>query len=175
MKSNKKILVFIGTRPEAIKMFPLIVLLLNYYNLIICLTGQHKELLDQVVKLFNLEVKYDLKIMKANQTLSNISQIILQKIDRVINKEKPDLVLVHGDTTTAFISALSCFYNKIKIGHVESGLRTNEVYSPFPEEANRQFIARIADLHFSPTDLSKRNLIKENIPRKKFLLLEILL
>ena len=167
MKSNKKILVFVGTRPEAIKMFPLIDLLSRHYNLILCLTGQHKELLDQVVKLFNLKVKYDLKIMRANQTLSNISQTILKKIDHVIIREMPDLVLIHGDTTTAFISALSSFYNKIKIGHVESGLRTNKIYSPFPEEANRQFIARIADLNFSPTDLSKRNLIKENIPKEK--------
>ena len=166
MKTKKKILVIIGTRPEAIKMFPLINILSKSYNLDLCLTGQHRELLDQVIQLFCLKPKYNLRIMKSNQTLSGISEIILKKIERVIKQAKPNLILVHGDTTTTFISALAAFYHKIRIGHIESGLRTNKIYSPFPEEANRQLISRITDLHFSPTDLSKKNLIKENILKK---------
>lgn len=167
MKIKKKILVIIGTRPEAIKMVPLIKTLSKSYKLNICLTGQHKELLDQVIKLYDLKPKYNLKIMKNNQTLSSISETILKKIDKVIIEEKPDLILIHGDTTTSFISALSAFYHKVKIGHIEAGLRTNNIYSPFPEEANRQLISKLADLHFSPTELAKQNLIKENISKEK--------
>ena len=128
---------------------------------IVCVTAQHREMLDQVLKIFNIVPDYDLDIMQKGQTLTELTSRVLVKLDNVIKEVKPDIVLVHGDTTTSFVGALAAFYNKVKIGHVEAGLRTYDLYSPFPEEANRQFVGVLADLNFSPTENSKNNLLKE--------------
>lgn len=159
----KKILIFFGTRPEAIKLCPLIIELKKraYFDTKICVSGQHKEMLPQVMAIFGLKPDYDLDIMKDNQTLSDITSNILQKINDVLDKEQPDLVIVHGDTTTTFTTALASFYRNIPIGHVEAGLRTNNIKSPFPEEFNRRVVSLISDLDFCPTQLSRENLLKE--------------
>ncbi|KEI17501.1 non-hydrolyzing UDP-N-acetylglucosamine 2-epimerase [Clostridium haemolyticum] len=167
MKKLKVMSVF-GTRPEAIKMAPLIKELEK--NKIIeskvCVTAQHREMLDQVLTLFNIVPDYDLNIMKKNQTLSSITTEVLNNLNDIFVKEAPDLVLVHGDTTTTFASALAAFYNKIKVGHVEAGLRTYDKYFPFPEEMNRKLTGSIADLHFAPTAINKENLLREGINEK---------
>lgn len=159
----KKIMVVFGTRPEAIKMGPLVKELKRRKGLdvVVCVTGQHKEMLKQVLDVFGIIPDYDLEVMKKNQTLFDITVAILSKIKDVLSKENPDLVLVHGDTTTTFVSALACFYMKIKIGHVEAGLRTYNIHSPFPEEFNRQGVGIISNLNFAPTEKSKNNLIQE--------------
>lgn len=159
----KKVLVIFGTRPEAIKMCPLVLELKSRKELqtIVCVTGQHKQMLDQVLNVFEVAPDYDLAIMKSNQTLFDVTSSILENIKDVLLNEKPDLVLVHGDTTTAFASALASFYCQIPVGHVEAGLRTYDIYSPFPEEFNRQAISIISSLNFSPTESSMNNLIKE--------------
>lgn len=159
------ILVIFGTRPEAIKLAPLILILRNNknINLTVCITAQHRKMLDDVLNVFSINPEIDLDIMTNNQNLETITKIVLEKVSNVLDKIKPNLVLVHGDTTTAFVSALSAFYKKIKVGHVEAGLRTYDKYSPFPEELNRQFISKIADLHFAPTKESVSNLISEGI------------
>ncbi|WP_195940436.1 non-hydrolyzing UDP-N-acetylglucosamine 2-epimerase [Romboutsia sp. 1001713B170131_170501_G6] len=158
-----KVMTIFGTRPEAIKMAPLVKELESRDNIesIVCVTAQHREMLDQVLDTFNIKPSYDLNIMKSNQSLSQISMNIMKGLDKVIKEVKPDLILVHGDTTTTFISSLVAFYNQVKVGHVEAGLRTYNKYSPFPEELNRQLTSVIADIHFAPTEKSKENLIKE--------------
>ncbi len=160
-----KVLTVFGTRPEAIKMAPLALELKKYDEIesIVCVTAQHRQMLDQVLELFNITPDYDLDIMKTRQTLIGITTRILEGLDEVIKKEQPDILLVHGDTSTSFVAGLSAFYNQVKVGHVEAGLRTYDKYSPFPEEMNRQLTGRIADLHFSPTKQNRLNLLKENI------------
>lgn len=167
--NNKKIIVVFGTRPEAIKMCPLVKELKKNlaFKIKVCVTGQHREMLDQVLKIFGIEPEYDLSIMKPNQTLFDVTGNILNSIKQVFELEKPDLVLVHGDTTTAFAAGLAAFYLNIKVGHVEAGLRTNNLQSPFPEEFNRQAIDLFADFYFVPTENSKQNLLKENKERNK--------
>lgn len=166
---QKKIMAVFGTRPEAIKMAPLLKELQKNenYRVIITVTAQHREMLDQVMGLFDLKADYDLDIMKDKQTLSGVSARIITKLDRILAKENPDLLLVHGDTSSTFIGALTSFYNQIKIGHVEAGLRTHNKYSPFPEEMNRQLTGVLADLNFAPTKRAKENLLLENIESEK--------
>lgn len=165
MKKIKVMTVF-GTRPEAIKMAPLALELQKYPEIepVVCVTAQHREMLDQVLDIFKLKPEYDLDIMKERQTLIGITTRVLEGLDKVMKEAKPDIVLVHGDTSTTFVGALAAFYNQIKVGHVEAGLRTYDKYSPFPEEMNRCLTGRIADLHFSPTVQNRENLLKEAIP-----------
>ena len=159
----KKVMLVFGTRPEAIKMCPLVNELKGRKNIqtVVCVTGQHRQMLDQVLEVFNVVPDYDLSIMKDKQTLFDITTSILSKIKIVLENEKPDVVLVHGDTSTTFVTALACFYLQIPVGHVEAGLRTYNVYSPYPEEFNRQAVSIISKYNFAPTELSKNNLIKE--------------
>lgn len=159
----KKIMVVFGTRPEAIKMCPLVNELRNrrMIDTVLCVTGQHREMLDQVLETFKIEPDYDLAIMKEKQSLFEITSSILMGIRPILEKEKPDIVLVHGDTTTTFSTALACYYLKIPIGHVEAGLRTYDVFSPYPEEFNRQVVSIISKFNFVPTVLAEKNLIKE--------------
>ena len=164
----KKVMLVFGTRPEAIKMCPLVNELKGRSNIqtVVCVTGQHRQMLDQVLEVFNVKPDYDLSIMKDKQTLFDVTISILEKIKDVLTEEKPDVVLVHGDTTTTFAGALAAFYNQTAIGHVEAGLRTNDKYSPYPEEMNRQMVDCMTDMYFAPTDLSKNNLINENLKLK---------
>ena len=159
----KKIMVSFGTRPEAIKMCPLINELKtrSEIELVVCVTGQHREMLEQVLDEFNVLPDYDLSIMKKGQTLFDVTTSILNRMKEVLEKEKPDIVLVHGDTSTTFVTALACFYLQIPIGHVEAGLRTYNMDSPYPEEFNRQAVGLVTKYHFAPTELAKANLIKE--------------
>lgn len=159
----KKIMVVFGTRPEAIKMCPLVNELKSRENIktIVCVTGQHRQMLDQVLDTFNIVPDYDLSIMKEKQTLFDVTTSILDKIKIVLDEVKPDTVLVHGDTTTTFATALACFYMQIPIGHVEAGLRTYNINSPYPEEFNRQVVGIMAKYNFAPTNVSKDNLIRE--------------
>ena len=159
----RKILVVFGTRPEAIKMAPLVKELESRPNVepVVCVTAQHRNMLDQVLEVFGIEPDYDLDVMKSGQTLTYITAEVLTGIEEIIIKEKPDLVLVHGDTTTAMAAALAAFYQQIKVGHVEAGLRTFDKHSPFPEEMNRQITGRIATYNFSPTPLAEKNLHEE--------------
>ncbi len=159
----KKVMLVFGTRPEAIKMCPLVNELKQHDTIetVVCVTGQHKEMLDQVLDVFRVVPDYNLGIMKANQTLFTITTSILEKIQPVLEEEKPDIVLVHGDTTTTFATALAAFYMGIKVGHVEAGLRTYNLQSPYPEEFNRQATSIVADYNFAPTQVSKENLQKE--------------
>ena len=158
-----KVMTVFGTRPETIKMAPLVKELQNRDEIetIVCVTAQHRQMLDQVLNAFQIVPDYDLDIMKQGQTLSDITTRVLQGLESVIKEVKPDIVLVHGDTTTTFAGALAAFYNQVAIGHVEAGLRTYNKYSPFPEEANRQFVGVISDMNFAPTEQSKENLLKE--------------
>ncbi len=164
-----KVMTVFGTRPEAIKMCPLVLELKKYENItpIVCVTAQHREMLDQVLEAFGVVPDYDLDIMKTRQSLAGITTRVLMGMEDVLKKERPDIVLVHGDTSTSFVAALGAFYEQIKVGHVEAGLRTYDIYSPFPEEMNRQLTGRIANLHFSPTQKNVDNLIKENVDREK--------
>ena len=159
----KKVMLVFGTRPEAIKMCPLVNEFKSRKMLetVVCVTGQHRQMLDQVLDAFSVKPDYDLSIMKDKQTLFDITANILCSIKEVLEKEKPDVVLVHGDTSTTFVAALACFYLQIPIGHVEAGLRTYNILSPYPEEFNRQAVSIIAKYNFAPTELSKNNLIKE--------------
>jgi UDP-N-acetylglucosamine 2-epimerase (non-hydrolysing) len=164
MTHSKKILLCFGTRPEAIKMAPLYhELRKSHFEVKVCVTAQHREMLDQVLDFFEIVPDYDLDLMQANQSLNGLSAKILFKIDEVLGKEKPDLVLVHGDTTTSSMVALAAFHQGIKVGHIEAGLRTYNKQSPFPEELNRQITSRIADIHFTPTAQATQNLLKEGI------------
>ena len=160
-----KVLTVFGTRPEAIKMAPLALELEKYEEIDskVCVTAQHRQMLDQVLEIFGITPDYDLDIMKDRQTLAGITTRVLEGMDDVIKKENPDIVLVHGDTSTSFVAALAGFYNQVKVGHVEAGLRTYDIYSPFPEEMNRQLTGRIAEMNFSPTNQNKANLLKENV------------
>lgn len=164
-KKNNKICFVFGTRPEAIKLAPLIIEFQKRENCIteICLTGQHKEMLSQVLNDFEIKETVNLQLMKENQTLVGFASVALTEIDKYLQQSKPDVVLVHGDTSTALYGALAAFYNKIPVAHIEAGLRTNNKYSPFPEEMNRTLVAKLTEWHLSPTQLSKDNLLKENI------------
>lgn len=159
----KKIMLVFGTRPEAIKMCPLVNELKTRSELqtVVCVTGQHRQMLDQVLNAFNVEPDYDLSIMKEKQTLFDVTTGILTRIREVLEEEKPDVVLVHGDTSTTFVTALACFYLQIPVGHVEAGLRTYNILSPYPEEFNRQAVSIIAKYNFAPTEQSRQNLLKE--------------
>lgn len=159
----KKIMLVFGTRPEAIKMCPLVNELKSRKNIktVVCVTGQHRQMLDMVLDTFQVVPDYDLSIMKAGQSLFDITTNILNRIGEVLDEVKPEVVLVHGDTSTTFATALACFYKQIAVGHVEAGLRTYNIYSPYPEEFNRQAVSIISKYNFAPTELSKANLIKE--------------
>ncbi len=159
----KKVMLVFGTRPEAIKMCPLVNELKRRSGIrtLVCVTGQHRQMLDQVLEAFAVVPDYDLSIMKERQTLFDVTTNILNRIREVLESEHPDVVLVHGDTSTTFVTALACFYLQIPVGHVEAGLRTYNIYSPYPEEFNRQAVSIISSWHFAPTELSKQNLLKE--------------
>lgn len=165
MNKSIKVMTIFGTRPEAIKMAPLVLELQKYpdrFESIVTVTAQHRQMLDQVLNIFGITPDYDLNIMKDRQTLVDVTTRGLEGLDKVMKEVKPDIVLVHGDTTTTFIASLAAFYNQIVVGHVEAGLRTWNKYSPFPEEMNRQLTGVMADLHFSPTTMSAENLRREN-------------
>lgn len=164
-----KVMSIFGTRPEAIKMAPLVKELEKRENIesIVCVTAQHREMLDQVLETFDIKPDYDLNIMKQGQTLADVTTRALTGLEEVIKEARPDIVLVHGDTTTTFAGALAAFYNQVAIGHVEAGLRTDNKYSPYPEEMNRQMVDRLSDMYFAPTEISKNNLLKENINESK--------
>lgn len=163
-----KVLLVFGTRPEAIKMAPLVKELKdnNNFNSKVCVTAQHREMLDQVLNIFDIVPDYDLNLMKVGQDLYDITSRVLLGLREVLDDFKPDMVLVHGDTGTSTAAALAAFYKQIPVGHIEAGLRTNDIYSPWPEEMNRQITTRLTTLHFAPTELSKANLLKENVPEK---------
>lgn len=165
----KRVLLVFGTRPEAIKMCPLVNELKKRKNIetIVCVTGQHRQMLDQVLETFNVVPDYDLSIMKDKQTLFDITTNILNRIKEVLEEARPDVVLVHGDTSTTFVTALACFYLQIPIGHVEAGLRTYDIYSPYPEEFNRQAVSIISNYNFAPTQKAKENLIREGKDESK--------
>lgn len=166
--SKKTVMLVFGTRPEAIKMCPLVNELKKRESIktVVCVTGQHRQMLDQVLETFNVIPDYDLSVMKDKQTLFDITTNILNRIKEVLEKVKPDTVLVHGDTSTTFVTALACFYLQIPVGHVEAGLRTYNIYSPYPEEFNRQAVSIISKYNFAPTEKSKNNLIKEGKDEK---------
>lgn len=168
----KKIMTIFGTRPEAIKMAPLVLALKNDPELepIVVVTAQHREMLDQVLEIFGITPDYDLNIMKAGQTLSEVTSRVILGLEEVIKEVRPDMILVHGDTTTTFAGSLAAFYNEVAIGHVEAGLRTWQKYSPFPEEMNRQMTGTLADLHFAPTDDAAQNLRNENKPEDRIVI-----
>lgn len=161
-----KVLTIIGTRPEAIKLAPVIMQLGRLYDRFtskVCVTAQHRAMLDQVLEIFNIKPDYDLDVMLPGQSIAQITSRAIEGLDRVIKSLGPDLVLVQGDTTTAFCGALAAFYNKVRVGHVEAGLRTENIYAPFPEEINRRLVSRLTDYHFAPTDTARKALLKENI------------
>lgn len=163
----KTVLVVFGTRPEAIKMCPLVNELKRRpceFNAVVCVSGQHREMLDQVLRVFNVEPDYDLSVMKANQTLFDVTSDVLLSIKSVIEQTSPDIVLVHGDTTTSFAAALAAFYLHVPVGHVEAGLRTHNLQSPWPEEFNRQAVDLVSDYYFAPTETSRHNLLAEGKP-----------
>ncbi|MGI2180141.1 non-hydrolyzing UDP-N-acetylglucosamine 2-epimerase [Shewanella frigidimarina] len=162
--SKKKILTVFGTRPEAIKMAPLVHALAadERFEAKCCVTAQHREMLDQVLELFDITPDYDLNLMKAGQTLNDVTSRIIQELKPVLQEFKPDVVLVHGDTATTFAASLAAYYEQIEVGHVEAGLRTGNIYSPWPEEANRRLTGVLTKYHFAPTETSKENLLKEN-------------
>ncbi len=165
----KKIMLVFGTRPEAIKMCPLVNELKTRDGIqtLVCVTGQHRQMLDQVLEAFSVTPDYDLSIMKDRQTLFDVTANILLKIREVLEAEKPDVVLVHGDTSTTFVTALACFYLQIPVGHVEAGLRTHNIYSPFPEEFNRQAVGIISQYNFAPTTMARDNLLREGKPAER--------
>lgn len=170
MEEKKKILLVFGTRPEAIKMLPLSLYLNNYadkFEVLICLTGQHREMLDQVMTIFDVKADFDINIMQQKQDLYDVTSRVLLGMRDVLDTIKPNLVLVHGDTATSMATALAAYYQQIPVGHVEAGLRTHNIYSPWPEEINRQITGRIATYHFAPTLLSKQNLLNEGVNEKK--------
>lgn len=165
----KKVMLVFGTRPEAIKMCPLVNELKTREGIqtLVCVTGQHRQMLNQVLEAFSVTPDYDLSVMKDRQTLFDVTANILLKIREVLEKEKPDVVLVHGDTSTTFVTALACFYLQIPVGHVEAGLRTHNIYSPFPEEFNRQAVGIISQYNFAPTEMARDNLLKEGKPAER--------
>ena len=161
----KKILFIIGTRPEAIKILPIYIFFKKYnkFDTKICVTAQHRKMLDDVMSFFGVKADYDLDLMRQNQTLDELTSKILLGVSRILDEFMPNLVFVHGDTTTSLAASLASFYKKIDVAHVEAGLRTYDIYSPFPEEVNRQLTSKIAKYHFAPTLLAKQNLLRENI------------
>ena len=166
---KKKVMLVFGTRPEAIKMAPLVKHLQqrqDEFEAIVCVTGQHREMLDQVLNIFDIKPHYDLNIMKAGQDLYDVTSRVILGMRDILKEVKPDIVLVHGDTTTSTAAALAAFYQQIPVGHVEAGLRTHNIYSPWPEEMNRQLTGRRATLNFAPTPLSQQNLLDENVPQQ---------
>ena len=166
MNNKKKLLFVFGTRPEAIKVAPLIIELLKFkdqFQIVVCSTGQHKEMLDQVIEFFDINIDYELALMSTNQTLNSLSSKIISSMESVLLDEKPDYVFVHGDTTTTAFASIAAFHNQIKICHIEAGLRTNNKFSPFPEEINRSIAGLLADFHFAPTNEAKENLLNEKI------------
>lgn len=165
----KKIMLVFGTRPEAIKMCPLVNELKkrSEIQVIVCVTGQHRQMLEQVLHTFGVKADYDLSIMREKQTLFDITSSILSKIKNILEREKPNVVLVHGDTSTTFVTALACFYLQVPVGHVEAGLRTYDIYSPYPEEFNRQAVSIISQFNFAPTERARDNLIREGKDRDK--------
>ena len=168
----KCILLVLGTRPEAIKMAPLVKEFQKYpetFKTIVCVTGQHREMLDQVLRIFDIQPDYDLNIMKQGQDLYDVTARVLTGMREVLKETQPDIVLVHGDTTTSTAAALAAFYQQIPVGHVEAGLRTHNIYSPWPEEMNRQITGRIATYHFAPTSLSKDNLLQEGVSEERII------
>jgi UDP-N-acetylglucosamine 2-epimerase (non-hydrolysing) len=169
--TKKRILTVFGTRPEAIKMAPLVHAFAadERFEAKVCVTAQHREMLDQVLELFEIIPDYDLNLMKAGQSLTDITCGILRGLQPILSEFKPDYVLVHGDTATTISTSLAAYYQQIKVGHVEAGLRTGNIYSPWPEEGNRKLTGAITDLHFAPTEISKQNLLKENIPAEKII------
>lgn len=171
-KLMKSIMLVFGTRPEAIKMAPLVKALQkesDKFRTLVCVTGQHREMLDQVLQLFEITPDFDLNIMHKGQNLYDVTSKVLMGMGEVLKAEKPDIVLVHGDTTTSMAAALASFYEQIPVGHVEAGLRTNDIYSPWPEEINRQITGRISAYNFAPTQFGKNNLLKENVQEKKII------
>lgn len=162
----KRVAVFMGTRPEGVKMAPVVSALRQQaaWDTLVIGTGQHREMLNQVVRLFGIDVQHDLAVMRPNQTLAGLTARLITAIDEVLERERPDLALVQGDTTTVLAAALACFYRRIPIGHVEAGLRTGNLASPFPEEANRKLAAPLVNLHFAPTEVARENLLREGIP-----------
>jgi UDP-N-acetylglucosamine 2-epimerase (non-hydrolysing) len=167
--SVKKVLLVFGTRPEAIKMAPLFLLLSNDSRFIVelCVTAQHRDMLDQVLNLFAIRPNYDLNVMRPNQSLAGLTSSILTGLDPILEASKPDFVLVHGDTTTTLVATMAAFYRRIPVGHVEAGLRTGDLYSPWPEEANRKLTATLAALHFAPTKAARANLLTEGVPESR--------
>ena len=172
MKAIKKVMLVFGTRPEAIKMAPLVKQFQRdeeHFQTIVCVTGQHRQMLDQVLKIFDIQPDYDLNIMKDGQDLYDVTARVLVGMRDVLTKVKPDVVLVHGDTSTSTAAALAAFYQRIPVGHVEAGLRTHNIYSPWPEEMNRQLTGRIATYDFAPTQLSRQNLLDEHVPEERII------
>lgn len=171
MNRKKKILMIFGTRPEAIKMAPLVSALkaTDLFEVEVCLTAQHREMLDQVMAIFELEADYDLNVMTSNQTLEGLTESLMSGVSKILRQTNPDLVLVHGDTTTTFIASLAAFYQKIAVGHVEAGLRTGSLQAPWPEEANRRLTSVLTQYHFAPTQTAKNNLLKENILQEQII------
>lgn len=168
----KKILCIFGTRPEAIKMAPVIQELKSHsekFSVVVCVTGQHRGMLDQVLRLFDIKPEYDLNLMQTGQTLTELTSKILLGVDVVLQKELPDWVLVQGDTTTAMAAALAAFYHRVKVGHIEAGLRTWDTHNPFPEEANRKIIDNFSDLYFAPTQMARENLLKEAVAPERII------
>ena len=166
ISNQKKVLIVFGTRPEAIKMAPVVKALKNRIDVQVCVTAQHRKMLDQVLDLFEITPDYDLNVMQPEQDLFDITSKVLIGMKKILSKNRPDLVLVHGDTTTTMATAIAAFYLKIPIGHVEAGLRTYNTYSPFPEEFNRQLTTRLAKFHFAPTEIARTNLQNEQVPDK---------
>ncbi len=167
MGERMKVLTVFGTRPEAIKMAPVIIELKKHpdaFKVVVAVSGQHREMLDQVLNLFEIQPDYDLDIMQTKQSLGQITSRVLHGVENILERESPDIVLIQGDTTTTFVGALAAFYHQTPIGHIEAGLRTYDKYNPFPEEKNRQMTSALADLHFAPTQRARENLIKEGIP-----------
>ncbi|MRI34304.1 UDP-N-acetylglucosamine 2-epimerase (non-hydrolyzing) [Endozoicomonas sp. OPT23] len=166
-----KVLAVFGTRPEAIKMAPLVQQLYKHSEIDakVCVTAQHREMLDQVLELFDIEPDYDLNIMQPGQTLTEITSNILKGMESVLHEAKPDIVLVHGDTTTTMATTLASFYQQIPVGHVEAGLRTGDIYSPWPEEANRKLTGSLAQWHFAPTEKARNNLLAESVPDERII------
>lgn len=164
-----KVMTVFGTRPEAIKMAPLVKKMEQNEKIesIVCVTAQHREMLDSVLKIFDIKPKYDLNIMKHGQTITDVTNRVLKELESVIANDRPDVLLVHGDTTTTFSASLAAFYNKVPVGHVEAGLRSGNIYSPYPEEMNRKLTGMIASIHFAPTVGNKDNLLKENVDEDK--------
>src|SRR2546422_6320773 len=165
-------MVVIGTRPEAIKLAPLVLELERHrahFQTVVCVTGQHREMLDQVLRVFGLRPDYDLGVMKPGQDLAEVTAACLMGLDRILRDERPDLVLVQGDTTTTLTASLAAYYSRVPVGHIEAGLRTGKKYEPFPEEVNRQVTTHLADFHFAPTDLARANLLREGISPENIL------